>query len=58
MDATANDSPHSKYTASGFPTIYYAPAHDKENPVKYSGAREVKAFTEYLKSKASAAKWK
>jgi len=56
MDATANDSPHAKYQAKGFPTILFAPAGKKDNPVTYSGDRDVKAFTEYLKK--NAASWK
>jgi protein disulfide isomerase family A protein 3 len=56
MDATANDSPHGKYQAKGFPTILFAPANDKENPVAYSGERTVKGFTDFLKEK-SAIKW-
>jgi len=52
MDATANDSPHSEYSASGYPTIYFAPAGGKESPVKYSEGRELKDFTTYLKSNA------
>jgi len=56
MDATANDSPHGKYQAKGFPTILYAPANNKDNPVQFSGDRTVQGFTDFLKSKASV-KW-
>uniref|UniRef100_A0A8C3IJV0 Protein disulfide-isomerase A3 n=1 Tax=Chrysemys picta bellii TaxID=8478 RepID=A0A8C3IJV0_CHRPI len=34
MDATANDVP-SPYEVRGFPTIYFAPAGNKQNPKKY-----------------------
>jgi len=57
MDANANDSPHGKYQAKGYPTILYAPANNKENPIAYSGEREVKAFESWLKDKATVA-WK
>jgi len=57
MDATANDIPHGKYQAKGYPTILFAKANDKENPIAYSGAREVKDFTEFLKKNTHAAKW-
>jgi len=56
MDATANDSPHGKYQAKGFPTILFAPANDKENPIAYSGERTLKGFTDFLKEK-SHIKW-
>jgi len=53
MDATANDSPHGKYQASGFPTIFYAPAKNKENPITFSGERTLAGFTSFLKEKTS-----
>ena len=34
IDATANDSP-SQFAVSGFPTIYWAPKGNKQNPKKY-----------------------
>jgi protein disulfide isomerase family A protein 3 len=34
MDATENDVP-SQYEVRGFPTIYFAPKNDKNNPKKY-----------------------
>jgi protein disulfide isomerase family A protein 3 len=55
MDATANDSPHGKYQAKGYPTILFSPANNHDNPVAYSGARDVKSFTDYLKKNAVAA---
>jgi len=57
MDGAANDSPHGKYQAKGFPTILYAAANNKDNPVSYSGERDVKGFKKFLKEKASGAKW-
>jgi len=41
MDATANDSPK-QFQVSGFPTIYWAPKDNKENPEKYSVSTFVK----------------
>jgi len=52
MDATANDSPHPKYQAKGYPTIFFAPANDKENPIQYSGEREVAAMQTWIKNKS------
>lgn len=34
MDATENDVP-SQYDVRGFPTLYFAPKNDKNNPKKY-----------------------
>ncbi len=34
MDATENDVP-SKYEVQGFPTIYFVPKNDKQNPRRY-----------------------
>ncbi len=39
MDATANDVPR-QYEVKGYPTIYFVPKDDKQNPIKY----EVKFF--------------
>jgi protein disulfide isomerase family A protein 3 len=60
MDATANDSPHAKYQARGYPTLFYAPANNKNAPITYSGDREVDAFWKWLKerSTAPAGSWK
>ncbi|XP_033823789.1 protein disulfide-isomerase A3 [Periophthalmus magnuspinnatus] len=52
MDATANDVP-SPYEVSGFPTIYFSPAGQKNSPKKYNGGREVSDFISYLKREAS-----
>lgn len=53
MDATANDATHPEYQAKGYPTILFAPANNKDQPVKYSGSRDVAGFTEFLKKHAS-----
>jgi len=52
MDATANDVP-SNFEVSGFPTLYWVPMGDKENPKKYQGGREVNDFVEYIKKHAT-----
>lgn len=52
MDATENDVP-SQYQVRGFPTIYFAPKNNKENPRKYEGGREVNDFIKYLAKEAS-----
>nr|XP_039271596.1 protein disulfide-isomerase A3-like [Styela clava] len=57
MDATANEVP-SNYQVSGFPTIYWAPKDNKENPVKYNGGREVQNFVDYIKQHSSSEKLK
>lgn len=39
MDATENDVP-SPYEVRGFPTIFFAPKNDKNNPRKYEVAND------------------
>ncbi|CAL8293129.1 unnamed protein product [Merluccius merluccius] len=48
MDATANDVPLG-YDVQGFPTIYFAPAGKKDQPIRYEGTRELKDFVKFLK---------
>ncbi|PFX20618.1 Protein disulfide-isomerase A4 [Stylophora pistillata] len=53
MDATANDVPP-EYAAEGFPTIYFAPANNKRNPIKYDdGERELKDLVKFIEEKAT-----
>lgn len=53
IDATANDSPM-EYQVSGFPTIFFAPADNKKEPVKYEeSGREVEDFTKFIKKHAT-----
>jgi protein disulfide-isomerase A4 len=52
LDATANDVPE-EYAVKGFPTIYFAPANDKNNPIKYENEREVEAFLKFINEKAT-----
>jgi protein disulfide isomerase len=56
MDATANDAPHAAYKAGGYPTILFAPAGNKDAPVKYDGEREVAAMKKFIMQKASTIK--
>lgn len=52
IDATANDIPP-EYSAEGFPTIYFSPANDKKNPIKYEGERGLDDFVKFIKEKAT-----
>lgn len=52
MDATANDSPD-PYTASGFPTIYFAPVGKKSSPISYSGERSLKDLEKFIRDHAT-----
>jgi len=47
IDATANDYP-GLYQVKGFPTIFFVPKNDKNNPKQYNGGREVDDFIKYL----------
>ncbi|XP_034416673.1 protein disulfide-isomerase A4 isoform X1 [Cyclopterus lumpus] len=49
MDATANDVPNKRYKTEGFPTIYFAPSNNKQNPIKFEGGdRTVEGFSKFL----------
>merc|ERR1711998_66543 len=54
MDGTQNDSPVDSLTYSGFPTIYYVKAGEKE-PMKYDGARDAKGIWKWIKKNHSKA---
>merc|ERR1719235_2126599 len=54
MDGTQNDSPVDSLTYSGFPTIYYVKAGEKE-PMKYDGARDAKGIWKWIKKNHSQA---
>jgi len=58
MDATANDSPHPKYQAKGYPTILFSPAGRKDSPMPYQGDRDIKGFTAFLQKNGVASKVK
>jgi len=48
MDATANEIDVAGVNVKGFPTLYYFPANNKKNPVKYEGGRELADFIQFL----------
>uniref|UniRef100_A0A8R1Y528 Protein disulfide-isomerase n=1 Tax=Onchocerca volvulus TaxID=6282 RepID=A0A8R1Y528_ONCVO len=52
IDATANDIP-TNYAVNGFPTIYFAPAGRKKEPIKYEGNRDLDDLTDFMKKHAS-----
>lgn len=52
MDATVNDTP-SGYKAEGYPTILFAPANDKKNPIKYEGERNLDDLVKFINEKAT-----
>jgi len=51
MDSTANDN--TAIQIQGFPTIYYFPAGNKENPIEYQGGRDLAAFVSFIKQNAT-----
>lgn len=53
MDATANEIDVAGVNVKGFPTLYFFPANDKKNPLKYEGGRELTDFTTYLEKHAT-----
>ena len=56
MDGTANDITHSAYAVQGFPTIFFAKADDKDNPVKFSGGdRSLEKLSEFVEEHATVA---
>ncbi|XP_070840638.1 protein disulfide-isomerase A3-like isoform X1 [Chaetodon trifascialis] len=52
MNAADNDVPLG-FDVHGYPTIYFAPAGRKDEPVRYEGGRELKDFLKFLKREAS-----
>ncbi|KAG4306026.1 hypothetical protein PORY_000014 [Pneumocystis oryctolagi] len=50
IDATANDI-DSSLNIKGFPTIMLFPAHDKGNPIEYSGPRTIESLIEFIHQK-------
>jgi len=48
MDATANDAPE-HFNVEGLPTIYFAPAGKKSEPIKYSGNRDIDHLTNFMR---------
>ncbi|XP_043822504.1 protein disulfide-isomerase A4 [Dromiciops gliroides] len=60
MDATANDVTNDHYKVEGFPTIYFAPRTDKNNPIKFENEKRdlehLSAFVEDHSTKLSRTK--
>lgn len=54
IDATANETPD-PYKAEGFPTIYFAPANKKSEPIKFDGDRTLDGFEKFLKKHSTVA---
>lgn len=54
MDATANDAPDN-YSSSGYPTIYFAPANNKDSPISYTGDRKLDDLVRFVKQHATVA---
>lgn len=52
MNAADNDVPLG-YDVQGYPTIYFAPAGKKDEPIRYEGGRELKDFLKFIKREAS-----
>ncbi|KAL5007449.1 hypothetical protein ScPMuIL_016255 [Solemya velum] len=52
MDSTVNDAPDN-FKTTGFPTIYFAPATDKANPIKYEGDRSIDDISKFIKKHAT-----
>ncbi|XP_056154325.1 protein disulfide isomerase family A, member 8 [Lampris incognitus] len=52
MDATANDIPLG-YDVQGYPTIYFVPAGQKDQPTRYEGSRELKHILRFIKREAT-----
>jgi len=53
FDATANDTPVKGFDYTGFPTLFWVPAGDKSNPVKYEGARAIEEWEKYISENKS-----
>ncbi|XP_067867463.1 protein disulfide-isomerase A4 [Heterodontus francisci] len=54
MDATANDLPNDKYKAEGFPTIYFAPSNNKDNPIQYDKSeRDLDSLSKFVEQHAT-----
>lgn len=54
MDATANDITHDSYKAEGFPTIYFAPSNNKNNPIKFQGGeRDLEHLSKFVEEHAT-----
>ncbi|XP_060103743.1 protein disulfide-isomerase A4 [Heteronotia binoei] len=54
MDATANDIANDSYKAEGFPTLYFAPSNNKNNPIKFEGGeRDLEHLSKFVEEHAT-----
>lgn len=58
FDATANDLLLDQYKelVKGYPSLLWIPKGDKQNPVKYSGARDIAAWEKWISQNSSTIK--
>ena len=52
FDGTTNDPPE-KYTIEGYPTIYFTPSGRKNEPIKYTGNRDLKDLEKFMQENAA-----
>jgi protein disulfide-isomerase A1 len=52
MDATENEIDYAGVDVKGFPTVLFFPANDKANPIQFSGDRDFKGISSFLKTNA------
>jgi len=55
FDGIHNDSP--EFPVNDFPAIKFFPARNKDHPVTYNGEKTVEGLVNFLKGKATWAKW-
>ncbi|XP_078092578.1 protein disulfide-isomerase A4 [Mustelus asterias] len=54
MDATVNDVPNDKYKTEGFPTIYFVPSNNKDNPIQYDkNERDLDSLSKFVEEHAT-----
>jgi len=51
VDATANDIPPA-FSVRGYPTIFFVPANQKNNPITFDGKREIPDFIKFIQKNA------
>ena len=48
-----NDSAVKGFDYTGFPTLFWVPAGDKSNPIKYEGGRTIEDWEKYISENKS-----